>query len=88
MSKRLKNLLPGAALAAITVPCSCLLLWQVVVVGTQYGLEYIVDVSLIAALSLVAVVTVHEEMREHGTFAFANEAVSPREISAIFKHDL
>jgi 2-methylisocitrate lyase-like PEP mutase family enzyme len=25
------------------------------------------------------------EMREHGTFAFANEAVSPREINAIFK---
>jgi 2-methylisocitrate lyase-like PEP mutase family enzyme len=25
------------------------------------------------------------EMREHGTFTFANDAVSPREISAIFK---
>ena len=83
MSKWLKNLLPGAALAAIAVPFSGLLLWQVVVMGMQHGFEHILDVSLVSALSLVAVVTVHEEMREHGTFAFANEAVSPREISAI-----
>jgi hypothetical protein len=60
MSKWLKNLLPGVALAAIAVPCSCLLLWQLVVMGTQHGLEYILHISLVGALSLVAVVTVHE----------------------------
>ena len=60
MSKWLKNLLPGAALAAIAVPFSGLLLWQVVVMGMQHGFEHILDVSLVSALSLVAVVTIHE----------------------------
>ncbi|HMC88172.1 MAG TPA: M50 family metallopeptidase [Gemmataceae bacterium] len=60
MSKWLENLPSGTALAAITVPCSCQLHWQVVVMGMEHGLEYTGHISLVSALSLVAVVTIHE----------------------------
>ena len=36
-------------------------------------------------VALGAFLRAAREMREHGTFAFADEAVSPRDISAIFK---
>ncbi|HXB22665.1 MAG TPA: isocitrate lyase/phosphoenolpyruvate mutase family protein [Candidatus Solibacter sp.] len=41
--------------------------------------------SALARAALGAFLRAAREMREHGTFAFAEEAVSPREISAIFK---
>jgi hypothetical protein len=37
-----------------------------------------------AAAKIGAFLHAAREMREHGTFTFANEAVSPREITAIF----
>ena len=44
--------------------------------------------SALCRAALGAFLRAAREMREHGTFTFANDAVSPREISAIFKHDL
>jgi 2-methylisocitrate lyase-like PEP mutase family enzyme len=41
--------------------------------------------SALCRAALAAFLRGAREMREHGTFAFAQEAVSPREISAIFK---
>jgi len=41
--------------------------------------------SALCRAALGAFLRAAREMREHGTFAFANEAVNPREISAIFK---
>lgn len=41
--------------------------------------------SALCRAALGAFLRAAREMREHGTFDFANEAVSPREISAIFK---
>ena len=41
--------------------------------------------SALCRAALGAFLRAAREMREHGTFAFANEAVSPREISAMFK---
>ena len=41
--------------------------------------------SALCRAALGAFLRAAREMREHGTFAFANEAVSSREISAIFK---
>ena len=40
--------------------------------------------SALCRAALGAFLRAAREMREHGTFTFANEAVSPREISAIF----
>jgi 2-methylisocitrate lyase-like PEP mutase family enzyme len=41
--------------------------------------------SALCRAALGAFLRAAREMREHGTFAFAAEAVSPREIGAIFK---
>jgi 2-methylisocitrate lyase-like PEP mutase family enzyme len=41
--------------------------------------------SALCRAALGAFLRAAREMREHGTFTFANEAVSPREITAIFK---
>jgi 2-methylisocitrate lyase-like PEP mutase family enzyme len=41
--------------------------------------------SALCRAALGAFLRAAREMREHGTFAFANDAASPREISAIFK---
>jgi 2-methylisocitrate lyase-like PEP mutase family enzyme len=41
--------------------------------------------SALCRAALGALLRAAREMREQGTFTFANEAVSPREISAIFK---
>ena len=41
--------------------------------------------SALCRVALSAFLRGAQEMREHGTFTFANEAVNPREISAIFK---
>ena len=41
--------------------------------------------SALCRAALGAFLRAAREMREHGTFTFANDAVSPREISAIFK---
>ncbi len=41
--------------------------------------------SALCRTALAAFLRGAREMREHGTFAFASEAVSPREISAIFQ---
>lgn len=41
--------------------------------------------SALSRAALGAFLRAAREMREHGTFAFANEAASPREISAMFE---
>jgi 2-methylisocitrate lyase-like PEP mutase family enzyme len=41
--------------------------------------------SALCRVALGAFLRAAREMREHGTFAFADEAVSPRDISAIFR---
>jgi 2-methylisocitrate lyase-like PEP mutase family enzyme len=40
--------------------------------------------SALCRTALAAILRAAREMREHGTFAFAKEAASPREIGAIF----
>ena len=40
--------------------------------------------SALSRTALAAILRAAREMREHGTFAFAKEAASPREIGAIF----
>ncbi len=41
--------------------------------------------SALCRTALAAFLRAAREMREHGTFTFAGEAASPREISEIFK---
>lgn len=61
--------------------------------GVQLGLKALSAIgvrrvsvgSSLCRTALGAFLRAAREMREHGTFTFANDAVSPREISAIFK---
>jgi 2-methylisocitrate lyase-like PEP mutase family enzyme len=41
--------------------------------------------SALCRTALGAFLRAAREMREHGTFTFANDAASPREIASIFK---
>jgi 2-methylisocitrate lyase-like PEP mutase family enzyme len=41
--------------------------------------------STLCRTALAAFLSAAKEMREHGTFTFAAEAASPKEISAIFR---
>jgi 2-methylisocitrate lyase-like PEP mutase family enzyme len=41
--------------------------------------------SALCRTALGAFLRAAREMREHGTFTFANDAASPREIGSIFK---
>ncbi|MGE5322808.1 MAG: isocitrate lyase/PEP mutase family protein [Actinomycetota bacterium] len=52
---------------------------------SQLGAKRISVGSSLARTALAAFLRGAREMREKGTFTFADEAVSPREISAIFK---
>jgi 2-methylisocitrate lyase-like PEP mutase family enzyme len=49
------------------------------------GVKRISVGSALARAALGAFLRAAREMREHGTFTFANDAANPREISAIFK---
>lgn len=49
------------------------------------GVKRISVGSALCRTALGAFLRAAREMRDHGTFTFANEAISPREISAIFK---
>lgn len=51
---------------------------------TALGVKRVSVGSALARAALGAFLRAAHEMREQGTFAFANEAASPREISAIF----
>jgi 2-methylisocitrate lyase-like PEP mutase family enzyme len=52
---------------------------------SEIGVKRVSVGSALCRAALGAFLRAAREMREHGTFDFANEAVSPREISAIFK---
>jgi len=52
---------------------------------SEIGVRRVSVGSALCRAALGAFLRAAREMHEHGTFDFANEAVSPREISAIFK---
>ena len=54
---------------------------------SELGVRRISVGSALARTALGAFLRAAREMQEHGTFTFADEAASPREISAMFKNE-
>lgn len=79
----------GAVIRSVDRPVNVLMGLQGVLLSldelSQLGAKRISVGSSLARTALAAFLRGAREMREKGTFTFADEAVSPREISAIFK---
>jgi 2-methylisocitrate lyase-like PEP mutase family enzyme len=54
---------------------------------SEIGVKRVSVGSALCRTALGAFLRAAREMREHGTFSFAAEAVNPREMSAIFMND-